>query len=1259
MDCAPDRSGYVKRIISPYGMSFYYPNAPLLQSIAKTVLTNITYPSLVVDANGNEMSIDYQSNKKVVFKTKYQTVTLTNKELRVSGYPEPIVSYDYNPDGYKGYKVSYAGDSDWTFSAIPGDKTKVCNPLKTCAVYEFKDVTLQGLSHRVIQKKTYTIPHFGHYEVKYTYSDSSGVRNLTVNYPDHVREYSFHDGKMETSLDLTRSWKYGLPISEEVWDKDKTGKLQEITYRHEPSSNWKLFDGKAIKLQKINPIETRQALIRQSNYKPEARMIEKTTKRWAKNDAGQMVWVGTVQEKYSDFTSHNQPQKTTFSYPDTTWSQLFPSVTYVSHYYADHPSHNINLVRETYIEGSSEKTEQTYDNAGNIKTQTVNGLTTRFDYSSNGEMTRMMDPEGNIRTYSQFKFGIPTQETGPEGFTASRTVKNGFVTSETTWGNRTVHYKFDPFGKLTEYQPAGRNRFPIRYYYQYPADGGLELVEQNGNLTKHSYLNGFGKPYKVLTEGLGTGSGAGYAFKKEFEYFYDGSVKSESAMVGANTTITPAQRTTYTQDPTGRRIQLDPADDAPIRFEYPSPFMTKMIDSMGVVTEEYYRPFAGFGSEQLIKRYHPRTNKVAAPSPALTIDIDYLNDGKLDTVKVDKATQYYNYNDEGLLKSYSTPETGLVQFRYSKNGNLIWEKHNNDSAVSYEYDHLNRIIKKIYSDTTLNVDYSYDDINRTNTVEKASFGWKYSLNEDGLVEQAQLMHKHKLTVPSIVNEYPVYTLATGRRAVNTGTSGFTRKLGTTTFEYYQYEQKGSVSHNGGHIASRGYLDWLFKYDYDTQGFLSNITYPDGEDVGYLRNSMGQATQVGRYVSNIEYWPNGAVKKIRYDNGISSEFKQDSITGKLNAIQHGNFWHKQYGYLSASYVNSIVDVLDNSKSIYMDYDQLHQLRKVHQAKANGTVVESFSYNATGDMTDHYKKGVGTTRYSYAKNNRLSAINKANRQLAVGYTPDGRITVFGDNFYGYSDDKLLTQYDTSNGDLFTYLYDGNDKKLKTLKNGELLSYSIYDHTGKLIYEEKPGDVTSNLIYLDGRLIAKRDGKYDIAYTECNYIEDKKRFETTLWHRPVYLHKQSHEPVSYGDCERYGRWVHDFDSSSGLWQNVSESKREYRVWINQYAITDTKHLKNQGALYKWLYKDMYVAADRMERRYSQSGTKRKYQCFRHYKIIKRTYNLKTGQYTSNVVKTGNYYTGRQIVWRMWKKKPKNFGCQNPGLVLRNVVWPNMSGQ
>jgi hypothetical protein len=89
------------------------------------------------------------------------------------------------------------------------------------------------------------------------------------------------------------------------------------------------------------------------------------------------------------------------------------------------------------------------------------------------------------------------------------------------------------------------------------------------------------------------------------------------------------------------------------------------------------------------------------------------------------------------------------------------------------------------------------------------------------------------------------------------------------------------------------------------------------------------------------------------------------------------------------------------------------------------------------------------------------------------------------------------------------------------------------------------------------------------------------------------------------------------------------------------------------------MYVAKDRIERRYKSSGTKRKYQCYFHYKIVKRTFNLKTGKYVTNVVKTGNYYTGRQKIWRMWKSKPKNFSCLNPGVNLNKVSWPNMKGQ
>lgn len=757
-----------------------------------------------------------------------------------------------------------------------------------------------------------------------------------------------------------------------------------------------------------------------------------------------------------------------------------------------------------------------------------------------------------------------------------------------------------------------------------------------------------------MTKGLGSGSGTDYSYKKEFEYHYDGSVKSESATVDESVNITDAHRSIYKQDPTGRRHELDPADGDPITFEYPSPFMTKMTDSAGVVTIEDYQPFAGFGSELLISRRHPSGN--TSPSPELELKITYRKNGQLDTVTSGNSTQYFNYYDSGLLESYSTKETGLVQYQYDDNGNLTWEKHNEDTPIRYQYDNLNRLIKKEFTDESLNVDYSYNDFTRVQTVEKNSFGWKYTLNKDEQILEAHLVHKSELDVTEVVNNYPVYTLATGQRRVNNGGPG---RSGSTTFEYYDYHKEGQVSHPSGNFSSRGYLDWKFQYQYDSMSYLALIKYPDGEEVGYLRDSLGRPSQAGSYVSNVTYWPNGAVRSIQFANGMRSDFKQDAVLGKLKEIQHGNYWHKQYDYQSSSYISSIVDVLDQSKSLYLDYDQLYQLKNVHSGSANGAVIEAFKYTSTGDLITKTRSGV-TTHYNYSDtSNRLASVQRNGQTSLVGYTPDGRINIYGQHDYGYTDDKLLASYNLPNGDQFQYLYDGTGRKIKTLRNGNLESYTIYDHRGKLIYEETPGDVTNNLIYLDDRLVAKREGLYDVRYAECDYIENKQQFQTLLMHRPVYLHKHSGEPVAYGNCERYGEWVHDFKSNSGVWETVSNTKREYWVWVNQYALSDRNRSNNQGSLYRWRYKDMYAAKVRMERKYEASGTKRKYKCYVHYEIKKRVYNLKQGGYTTQTVYSKKYYTGRQKIWRMWEKKPKGFSCQNPGLDYSKINWPNMSGQ
>ena len=101
--------------------------------------------------------------------------------------------------------------------------------------------------------------------------------------------------------------------------------------------------------------------------------------------------------------------------------------------------------------------------------------------------------------------------------------------------------------------------------------------------------------------------------------------------------------------------------------------------------------------------------------------------------------------------------------------------------------------------------------------------------------------------------------------------------------------------------------------------------------------------------------------------------------------------------------------------------------------------------------------------------------------------------------------MVEYDNNNGITWNYLYDGNHNKLLTLKNGQPYHYTLYDPSGRLMFEERPAsDVTSNLIYLDNRLMAKRDGQYVLDYVECDYQEDIARKKTYLYHRPVYLQK-----------------------------------------------------------------------------------------------------------------------------------------------------------
>lgn len=481
LDCSPDRSEFSKQLISPNGMSYYYHQATGTTTMGSMLggIDGSRYPDLIVDANGKEMTVAKDATV-LTLTTQYQTITFQDQKLNVSGYNKPIVEFESVRNGFQ---VTYQNESGWLYKTEGTNKAKVCNPLNLCGTYEFDNVKIRGTNENRLVKKTYEVPHYGQYSVTYSYTGNQSSATTIAKYPDHQREYGFQYVKPSTNKNLAGiHWNQGLPTFERVWDLSKPHKYQEITYQHEASENTSPTGVDS---------QTRNDRLR---YRVTPRMTEKTTQRWAKDTNGSYVWVGTVKERYSDFNDFNRPEKVSFSYPKQNGESLFPSVTYITKYDTTRSLHRTDLVKESYIEGLNERTINTYDDRGNLTSKDVNGVVTHYTYHSSGALSTQTDPNGNIRTYTNYDFGIPKTETGPEGFTVSRTVENGFTTSETAWGDRTVKYDYDPFGKLREFTPASESRLPIRYGYEFPSEGGLLLTESSGTKTIYTYLNGFGKP---------------------------------------------------------------------------------------------------------------------------------------------------------------------------------------------------------------------------------------------------------------------------------------------------------------------------------------------------------------------------------------------------------------------------------------------------------------------------------------------------------------------------------------------------------------------------------------------------------------------------------------------------------------------------------------------------------------------------------------------------------------------------------------------
>ncbi|WP_197489941.1 RHS repeat domain-containing protein, partial [Rheinheimera sp. SA_1] len=294
--------------------------------------------------------------------------------------------------------------------------------------------------------------------------------------------------------------------------------------------------------------------------------------------------------------------------------------------------------------------------------------------------------------------------------------------------------------------------------------------------------------------------------------------------------------------------------------------------------------------------------------------------------------------------------------------------------------------------------------------------------------------------------------------------------------------------------------------YDSLGNLSSVIY-GGDTIQYTPDALGQPTKATagstQYAANVLFYPNGQLKSFIYGNGQQfSQTLDNQFRPEQRLVKQGNTNKvaQRYAYDPNNNIESIVNLVDNSKSISLTYDGLDRLNTASGYWGSG----NFVYDNLGNLT---QKNLGTQQLTYQYNQTSKRLDSVTGGYTFGYDDRGNVTNNGKRGFTFNRANQLT-----NSGAIGYVYDGHNRRVK--KTGSNQGYSVYSQNGKLMLTDGANGATS-YIYLGKELIAKVGSAAALedkpGYT--GHVEDKDLSLTYMQQRyydPVIGRFYSNDPV-----------------------------------------------------------------------------------------------------------------------------------------------------
>lgn len=493
---------------------------------------------------------------------------------------------------------------------------------------------------------------------------------------------------------------------------------------------------------------------------------------------------------------------------------------------------------------------------------------------------------------------------------------------------------------------------------------------------------------------------------------------------------------------------------------------------------------------------------------------------------------YDGLNDQTVQAS---PDTGSTSRTYDAAGDILTSTDAKGVVATNTYDALDRLLTTSYADTTQNVTYSYDDPNSTTGCSSS---------------------------------YPIGRL--------------TRIIENAVTTVYCYDAQGSVTKKR-QITSAG-TDST-SYSYSSAERLSGIIYPSGTAVSYARDGDGRIQSISvtplggsasTAVSGVTYMPFGPVSGYTLGNGQAVSRTYD-YNYRLTGITSPAFSL----YFARDLMGDII-AIGNSPGASpatetYTFDPLYRLTTV--TEANGTVLESVSYNQSGDRLSKSGNGLSTGTYSYNPNtHQLVATGNASRAVDA----DGNTTAIsqaGSTYgFGYSDRNRMTVAQLGGTTIADYMYNAVNERIQKVTGANTERYD-YNEASQMLGEY--GATNRDYIWMDDIPVANVDttgSTSTIAYVTADQLGTPRAITnssgTSEWQNPYQSNPWSEvAPSTTGYTYNLRFPGQYFDAETGLSYNVN---RDYDSSTGRYIESDPTGLESGISTYEYVNGSPLLSSD-----------------------------------------------------------------------------------